>query len=72
MSQNNICDFCGEDRDVLYEGWFRTQAAFNPFAKGTASAGLLQLRRTCKECTQKAIDSGIACAKEFPKQRNEL
>ena len=60
------CDFCGIEQDTLYEGWFRTPEYNNPWAKGTVSAGLLQFRRGCKECTSKAIENNMACAKELP------
>lgn len=60
------CDFCNQEQETLYEGWFRTSAAFNPCAEGTASAGLIQLRRVCHNCAKKAIDSGVACANKMP------
>lgn len=65
------CEFCIEEPDILYEGWFRNGQSFNPFAKGTVSAGLLQLRRACKKCMQKAIDSGLSVAKSIPGDQNE-
>ena len=57
-----VCEFCNQEQDTLYEGWFRSSAAFNPFAKGTASAGLIQLRRVCRDCANKAVKNGVACA----------
>lgn len=45
------CDSCGDDKvDELYAGWFKTKEAYNPWAQGTASAGLLQRRRVCRDC----------------------
>jgi len=66
---NFKCDFCNTDTDILYEGYFRTSAIFNPYAKGTASEGIIQLRRACKDCTKIAIDTGLACAKSLPIER---
>jgi len=66
MSQDFKCEFCGEEFDTLYEGWFRTVAATQPHAVGTASAGVIQNRRACKECLQKLIDTGMACTKSIP------
>jgi hypothetical protein len=60
------CSFCGKTTGDLYEGWFRTQAAFNPWAKGTVSAGVIQLRISCKGCLKRAIEMGVACATELP------
>lgn len=60
------CEFCKKEHNVLYEGWFYTEAKFHPYAAGTASAGLIQLRKACYDCTQEAIASGVACAKEIP------
>lgn len=64
MVNEFICDFCRKEQDVLYEGWFRTNAAFNPYAKGTASSGLLQLRRCCKICLKEAIKNNVSLASE--------
>jgi hypothetical protein len=66
MNNDFACEFCGTIQNTLYEGWFRTPAAFNEFAQGTASAGLLQLRRVCKKCCQQAIKNMVAVAKELP------
>ena len=60
------CEFCGEEFNTLYEGWFRTIAATQPHAVGTASAGLLQLRVSCIGCLVKLIDNGMAMAKSIP------
>jgi len=46
------CESCGRKETILYEGWFRANSALNPLAKGTASAGLLQIRKLCKECSK--------------------
>lgn len=64
MTQSDfICDNCEDDtQNILYEGWFRTVAALNPFAKGTASAGLLQIRRLCEKCVKEFKERGLACA----------
>lgn len=49
------CDSCGTDQvDELYEGWFKTQAAYNPWLQGTATAGLLQRRLVCLDCLIKS------------------
>lgn len=56
------CDFCNTEQHTLYEGWFRSIQSLNPFAKGTATAGLLQFHRVCKKCMNEAIDSKLACA----------
>lgn len=61
-----LCDNCNEEKNTLYEGWFKTTAALNPFAVGTASASLIQHRRFCQSCTEQAIKLGLACAKELP------
>ena len=53
------CEFCNKESDLLFEGWFYTQARNNPYARGTASAGLMQLRIACKDCVQKGIDAGM-------------
>lgn len=63
-----VCEFCGKVKDTLYEGWFRTHAAFNEFAQGTASAGLLQLRLACKDCLEEAILNKISLATEIPSE----
>lgn len=60
------CEFCGKPQLELYEGWFRTAAAKNPYAAGTASAGVIQLRRACRSCAKLLIDSGMACAESLP------
>lgn len=66
MTDSFICDSCKASPDTLYEGWFRSAAALNPFAVGTASAGVIQYKRVCKCCLDAAIKSGLACAKEVP------
>lgn len=65
------CDFCGKSQDTLYEGWFRTAAAFNPYAAGTATAGVIQRCRVCRCCAQQAIATGQACATELPEGAQE-
>jgi len=62
---SNFCDFCREDCDVLYEGWFYTNQKLNPYAKGTASAGLMQRRVGCKTCVNKMIDLGLSKAEKI-------
>lgn len=67
MTQGDFrCEFCGEEQETLYEGWFRTDAAFNEFSKGTASAGVIQKKRACKACVEATINSGVALAKSIP------
>lgn len=46
------CDFCGKEFDVLYQGWFSNSEKYNPWAKGTATAGLMQMARGCRECCE--------------------
>ncbi len=53
------CEFCGDCCVVLYEGWFYTSARLNPFAQGTADAGLLQKRHACKSCADRAKEVGM-------------
>ena len=48
------CDDCYEEADTLYQGWFRNEQAYNPWAKGTATAGLIQQRRLCYDCVKRA------------------
>lgn len=60
------CEFCHKEQDTLYEGWFYTKAKHDPFAQGTASAGLMQKRRACKECTELAILNKMTQATEIP------
>jgi len=61
-----VCEFCNKPKNTLYDGWFRTPAAFNPFAAGTASAGLLQRRLVCRPCLAHAIETKVACATSLP------
>lgn len=58
------CEFCRQPKDTLYEGWFRQPQ--HEFNKGTASAGLIQLRIVCRPCLELAISEGMACAKMVP------
>lgn len=58
-----LCDFCRKEQRTLYEGWFYAIEK-NEWNHGTASAGLLQLKRGCKSCVNKAIESGMAKCKE--------
>lgn len=58
------CEFCFQEHRTLYEGWFYAVET-NEWNKGTASAGLLQLKRGCKTCVNLAIESGQAKAKEL-------
>lgn len=53
------CDSCHQPTNTLYEGYFYATAKLNPFAQGTASAGLLQLRRLCKQCVDQYKELGL-------------
>lgn len=53
------CEFCYDCCSDLFEGWFYTEARLNPWAKGTASAGLMQRRISCKKCADKAKEVGL-------------
>lgn len=54
------CDQCRrDDMDTLYEGWFYTDQHLSPWAQGTASAGLMQIRVVCKECLNKLKELGL-------------
>ena len=44
-----LCEFC-KTSEATKEGFFYSSAKFNPYAKGTASAGLKQRRVACNEC----------------------
>lgn len=68
MNAKFTCEFCLKEHDVLYEGWFYTLARLNPYAQGTVSAGMMQLRRACRRCTEAAIDIGLACATSIPEE----
>jgi len=58
------CEFCHvADADV--EGWFYHSARKNPYAQGTADAGLLQRRVACNTCAQEAIDNNMTPAKKI-------
>ena len=56
-----ICEFC-EEKLADFEGWFYTSAKLNPYAKGTASEGLMQRRIVCRECAIKAKEKGLTKA----------
>lgn len=56
------CDFCHKPQHTLYEGWFYTSEKLNPWAQGTPSAGLMQMRRGCKFCVNQAIELGLSKA----------
>ncbi len=58
------CEFC-ETSEAEVEGWFYAVAR-NEFNHGTVAAGLLHNKVACRPCAQKAIDSGMAKAKELP------
>jgi hypothetical protein len=58
------CEFCLRETNTLYEGWFYTDQKLNPWAEGTASAGLMQIRRGCKTCVNKAIELGLCKAEK--------
>jgi len=58
-----VCDVCGSEEDTLYEGYFKSSAATNPWAAGTASAGLLQLKRVCEHCLEQ-LRPGSSAAEE--------
>lgn len=61
-----LCDSCSNEVYTLYEGWFYTNQRLNPFAVGTASAGLMQYKRVCRQCLQHAIDNKLTECKEIP------
>ena len=66
MSDDIRCEFCNTNKPLtFYEAWFYTEARNNPYASGTASAGLMQLRVACEECLQKAIDNDMTPVKEI-------
>lgn len=45
------CENCRDTSiDTLYEGWFYAVSDNNPFAKGTATSGLIQRRKVCEKC----------------------
>lgn len=60
------CEFCLEEQETLYEGWFKHEHHNKEFFSGTATSGLIQRRRACKSCATKLIDNGTACATELP------
>ena len=60
------CEFCLK-RDAEVEGWFYTEARMNPYAQGTASAGIMQMRVACIKCANAAIESGMTPAKSIEK-----
>ena len=67
MKKPLVCDMCDtDDHETLYDGWFRHKAAFNAYARGTATAGLLQRLQVCKSCAELAISNGRACATQLP------
>jgi len=59
------CEFCKISPAVL-EGYFYAVAE-NFVTKGTATAGLLQLRKVCKFCAEEAIACGRTPAKTIEK-----
>lgn len=66
MCDDIHCEFCNTNKPyTFYEAWFYTEVRNNPYAKGTASAGLMQLRIACKECLQEAIDNDMTPVKEI-------
>lgn len=53
-NQNDFkCDDCHKEVETLYQGWFRNVQSMNPWAKGTASAGVMQQKRLCYDCMKK-------------------
>ena len=62
------CEFC-KVSEAQVEGWFYTSAKNNPYAQGTAAAGLLQRRVACNHCANEAIKNGMTPAKEVPSVR---
>lgn len=60
------CDFCDVEQDILYEAWFYTAQKNNPWAEGTASAGLMQFKRACKICVKEAIQNKLLNIKNIP------
>jgi len=59
---NFTCDNCLEEEDTLYEGWYRTAAYTNPYAKGTATSSVIQHRRLCIRCLKLFISNNMCCA----------
>lgn len=59
------CEFCSNSECDLYEGWYYSHQRLNPFAKETASAGVIQLRVTCKTCHNKLVENGMAKAEKI-------
>jgi hypothetical protein len=54
------CDICGiSSITELYEGWTYTSERNNPYAKGTASAGLMVFRKMCESCVKNMKESGL-------------
>jgi hypothetical protein len=53
------CDECYDCCQTLYTGWFYTEARLNPFAVGTATAGLMQNRMVCGNCAEKLQKLGL-------------
>lgn len=53
------CEFCYTCCQPLYEGYFYTNQQKNPYAEGTVSAGLLQLRVSCMDCVREMEDLGL-------------
>lgn len=60
------CENCHKEEDTLYELWVYSSQKNNPWAKGTASAGLLQKRVLCLECVRIAYDNGLTRLEERP------
>lgn len=62
MSEEFKCENCKDDtQDYLIEGWFYTEARLNPWAQGTASAGLMQQRILCSDCVEDFKEKGLWC-----------
>jgi len=62
-----FCDRCSTNKEkveAVYELWCYTEEKLNPYAQGTASAGLMQRRTLCNSCTDKMIDLGLTKAKK--------
>lgn len=60
------CEFCHEEQETLYEGWFRHEHRNSQFFNGTVTSGLIQRKRACKWCADKLIKNGTACAEKLP------
>jgi hypothetical protein len=68
MMDDFRCECCKKEVNTLYEGWFKAIRPGNWITDGTATAGLIQLRRVCQLCFYKLRDAGMAKATKLPKE----